>query len=279
MKSVAADVLFYVKANRQLFLESAIICFLYILVGDRGLPISIAFIYLGVYSFFYKKIGIAQFAVIAIIGVLFLFAIRVTRITENSFARGGISAVVSTTQQELNGQSSILLFSDLMGASSELCLGYEYVDKFGIQYPGKVILIPLQPIPLLPSLVAKAIWGKVPYELAASSIMNDYLGKAYNYNASLGNHIVADIYIHWGLIGVILFFALFGRCIRYIDQNKYSNLFVAGSFILAVSYALYLPRDSIFTLLRPIIFIWFVDRIFKLTRRNVKCNKKFITIR
>lgn len=259
----------FILANKFVIIESSILCFLYLIVGDRGLPISIVFIFLGVYSLYYKKIQLSQFAILAIIGSTFLFAIRVTRASDNSLANGGISAVASATTQSLSGQSAVLIFSDLMGTSSELCLGYEYVDKFGLQYPGKIILIPLYPFPLLPSITAQLIWGKVPYDLAASSILNDYIGKSYGYNSSLGNHIVADIYIHWGLLGVIIMFLIFGKFIGYLDKNKYSNFLVSAIYIFALSYALYLPRDSMLTLVRPTFFIFLIFVCFKLST----CNK------
>lgn len=261
------EIIDFILLNKRALVESVVICLLFFIVGDRGLPISIVFIYLGIFSFFYKKINIAQFAVLAIAGVLFLFAIRVTRASENSFANGGVSAVASTTGESLSGGSAILVFSDLMGASCELCLGYEYVDKYGLQYPGKVFLLPLQPFPFLPSIFARFIWGKVPYDLAAGSILNDYISKRYGYNSALGNHIVADIYMHWGLLGVVFFFFCLGYCISKLERNKYANMFWTCSFILALSYALYLPRDSIFTLLRPILFIWLFDKFFHLTKK------------
>lgn len=262
----------FYNRNKWAIVESLFICLLYILVGDRGLLISIVFIYLGVYSFFYKKIKVAQFAVLAVVGAVFLFAIRVTRASDSSFTSGGISAVASTTQESLSGKSAVLVFSDLMSASCELCLGYEYVDKNGFQYPGKAVLIPFQPIPFLPSIVARLLWDKVPYDMAAGSILNDYIEKTYGYSSSLGNHIVADLYMHWGVLGVILFIALFGRFISYLDRNKYSTLFHASAFIFAISYALYLPRDSVFTLIRPVFFIWLVDRYFKLTKGKWDCK-------
>lgn len=258
----------FLAINKWVLIESAIISLLYVYVGDRGLPISIAFIYLGVYSLFYKKISLAQFSIIAVVGVLFLFAIRVTRASENSLSSGGVTSVASATQEALSGQSAVLVFSDLMSASSEMCLGYEYVDKLGHQYPGKIILIPLQPIPFLPSIVAKAIWDKVPYELSPGSILNENLGRTFGYKSSLGNHIVIDIFMFWGVIGVVIFFALFGRLIGYLDQRKNSSMFLACSYLLAICYALYLPRDSIFTLLRPMFLIWFIDYCFKISSRK-----------
>lgn len=254
-----------IQHNKKAIAEAIIICLLYLVGGDRGLPISIVFIFLGVYSFYYRRLKVAQFAIIAIAGLFTLFALRVTRGGDNSISEAGISAVASATQDALAGQSAILLFSDLMGTSTELCLGYEYVQKNDTTMPGKVLILPFYPFPFLPSLVGKLLYGKVPYEMSAGYILNDYIGKKYGYKSNLGNHIVIDIYIHWGLIGVIVLFTIFGRLVCYIERNKFSNIFIASSYILILSFALYLPRDSVFTIIRPIIFLWIFDKIFKLT--------------
>lgn len=260
-----------IRYNKKAFVEIAIICLLYLVGGDRGLPISIAFILLGVYSFFYKRIKISHFVLIALLGVLSLFAIRVTRDGENSIAKRGLSGVVSTTQDAISGKSAILLFSDLMGISSEMCLGYEFVQKNGLVLPGKIFLVPLHPFPFLPSLIGRFFFDKTPYEMSASSLLNEYVGQRFGYTSNLGNHIVIDLYMHWGVIGVIIFFCFFGRCISYLDRNKYSNLFVASSYIMVLSLALYLPRDSMFTIIRPLAFLWLFCHVFHLINKtNVK---------
>lgn len=261
--------------NKRSVIESIILCILYIIGGDRGFPISIVFIFLGVYSFFYYRIKIIQFSLITIIGVVILFALRVTRGSENSLSEGGIMAVTSTTKDAISGQSVILLFSDLMGTSVEMCLGYEYVQEQGLTTPSKIFLIPLQPFPFLPSIAGELMYGKVPYELSAGYILNDYIGRSIGYNSSLGNHVVIDIYMHWGIIGVILSFFILGRCISYLEHNKYTTLFIASSYIFLLSFALYLPRDSMFTLLRPIVFIWFIIHFFHINKNENKIILKY----
>lgn len=256
--------------NKRALIEALIICLLYLIGGDRGLPISIVFIFLGIYGLFYIRLKIIHFIIIVFVGVVVLFALRVTRGSENSLSEGGFMAVTETTQKFLSDASPILLFSDLMGTSVEMCLGYEYVQRYGFVYPNKIFLLPLYPIPFLPSIVGILIYDKVPYEMSTAYILNDYVGRTFDYRSSLGNHIVLDIYISWGIIGVIVFFIIFGRSIAYIERNKSSNLFLAGSYILLISLALYLPRDSMFNILRPIALMYFINLIFNLTYKLKK---------
>lgn len=263
------NLLAIIRHNRTAVIEAAIICLIYIIGGDRGLPISIVFIFLGVYSFFYLRIKFAQFVVIALAGVVVLFALRVTRGSDNSLSEGGVSAVALSTQEALASQSAILMFSDLMSTSSEMCLGYEYVQTKGLATPGKIILVPFQPFPFMPTIVGKLFFGKTPLELSASSVIRNFVDDSYGYAPYNGNHIVIDVYIHWGIIGVFIIFFLFGRFICYVERNKYSSVFAASIFLVALSYALYLPRDSVFTLLRPICFLWFFIHILKLNTSRI----------
>lgn len=262
----------FLKDNMLAIIEAIVLSILYLLIGDRGLPISVVLTILCAYSFLYKKISLSQFAILAMAGVFVLYAIRVTRASDDSLSSAGISAVARSTKDALSGKSMILVFSDLMGANCELCLGYEYVERYGLQYPLKLLLIPMQPIPKLPSIMGHLLYGKVPYELSLGYILNEYVSTP-GYSGSFGNHIVADVYIHWGILGLVFFFWLFGRVISTIEIKKYSSLYGMCALLLIVSYSLYLPRDSMFTLMRPLVFLWFFIKVLGLVPDN--CQKSY----
>jgi len=252
----------FFKYNRYPLIISFISILLFLYFGVRNLAISIIIIDLMTMVVYYSRLSIKYIVFLSIVGVLILFVIRETRHSDTSIMNSGVSSAIASTNLKIS--SPLLFFSDLIAASTELSLGVEIKDRNGLQHPEQIILVPLVPLPLLPTLVSENIWGKSYQEATGSSVLNDYMLQRYGKNATYGKHCVSDLYMKWGVLGIIVFFVILGWLTSKADSNKHNNIFWAAAYLALLSLSFFTPRDSLLGVIRPIfyvcVFLWLFSR-------------------
>lgn len=244
---------FFLARNRLVLVASSLVMLIFLYVGDRGLPIQLMLCILAAYSFYYSKLKFSSLVALGLVGILVMFALRVTRNTSESISRAGVSAAANATQESLNGTSSVVLLADLYGASQELCLGYEYTTTVGLSDPAQIITLPFTPIPKLPTILNQLLFHKTPFEMSSGYILNQYMSR-YS-SSAFGSHCVIDIFMKWGIIGVVCFFLLFGCVIAYIENGSNRTMFCTVMLVIINGFALYMPRDSIIDIIRPMFYV------------------------
>lgn len=226
-------------------------------MGDRGLIIICAVTILIVYCIFVSKIKFKTMGLIGVVGVMLMFAIRQTRVSDNALSSSSFSSFATASNnafKEANGVIS--LFADLTGTINELCLGYEYTEKYGLLYPEEqLIMLPTYPFPLLPSLVASVLFDKKPTDYGTGERLNYYVSDVGN--GAFGNSVVIDIYMRWGIVGVMLVFSIFGYCLAFITNKSKSDIRYLAIYIVLTGLAIYTPRNTIPFLIRPIAYSYF----------------------
>ncbi len=263
----------FYKTFRIPVILSGGVVLLFLFFGERGNAITLVLITLAFYTFYYKKISLRFLLLISAVGVVLLFAIRETRNKEDAMARGGVSGFVNASSESMAGLSPLLMFSDLIGATQELCYGYETTQKDGLSYPSQVILLPFYPFPKLPTLMSHLIYNKEPGELYGGSILNDKMSSMTE--SAFGSHIVSDIYMRWGVIGILIAFYIFGSLVALFYLNRYENSFKAVVFLLMMGMSLYIARSSITDLIRPIAYAYFFVYVFsRRTPKRTNCSKR-----
>ena len=99
----------------------------------------------------------------------------------------------------------------------------------------------------------------IPPEMLSSSHFITFIGLGTLSNFGVGSSSIADIYISFGVIGVILIFYLFGYYLRKIEYSTfYDNL--TSPYIIAFSYCiysqmLYANRESILTVFTGVPYV------------------------
>ena len=239
----------FVKTFWNVLVVTVIFVLVFLVIGDRGPMIRISLI---VFYFFsiktevsFKKLILVGFAAIFV-----MFFVRQTRSFEDtSLIRNGISAL-SLDSNLFNFKESglIVMFSDLYGIERELCAGYDYVMRFGYVHPEKILIVPTYAIPFLPSIIL-GLFGMTTDDYSMGAVLNDYLS---DYNPHFGNHIVVDLYMCSGIIGVVVFGLLFGVLSGVLYQKRTKNIYYTVCYAVLFSLAVYLPRDSVFSLIRPL---------------------------
>lgn len=151
------------------------------------------------------------------------------------------------------------LFSDLTERYEELYQGYEYVQTYTNQYPLRIFPLIFSPVPLAPNIISDVIYNKPLSETAPGAIV----GRFWDVHA--GTHCVIDIYMPWGIVGVILCFLLFGYAISYVTQLFNINIYYKVFYVIIVSQSIFMPRGSLFDIYRPLV--WAAIIIYFLRRK------------
>lgn len=261
----------YFKMFKTELIMSFILIAIFLFYGERGEPISIFLMIFSFGALYCLNVSFKKLLIIGFVGLILMFGIRITRKDSSSLQEGGLSSFASATQSSLMENSSpIALFGDLIAASSELCWGLELSKRDGLLHPEQIILVPFYPIPFGPTIASQALLGVDWSELSAVEKMNREM-KDINYYSCFGNHIVVDIYMKWGIIGIFIAFYVLGVLVSYYEKNSRRDVITSTCFILLIGSAMYLPRGTMFGLIRMLTDVYlFAIIINMLSRKHTK---------
>ena len=248
----------FISYNKKILFPTLFVVFAFLYVGDRGFPVSVVLATIAIYSYCCRQIKLKYIIALAAIGVVVLFSIAIARMPSSGALRDGdFLKIYQDVSSRLGDNSFMLLFSDLYGSFDTLCLSFEYHDKIGLYLPEYILLTPFIFIPLFPSLLSNLFFNKSFLDLSTGSLMNSYLSTAIE--AHMGGQIIADLFVRWDVVGVYMFIIMFGVIISYFTSHRKKNIYFFSVFICFVSQSLYLPRSSVFDILRPIFLyaIWY----------------------
>lgn len=231
--------------NNKLFSVSTLLyVFMFILAGDRGPAIQTVLAAMFTYSIFIRPIRLRTFVFVAIFGMLFL--------TVLSYARNLESRSLIEASQTFELTSFVDIGMDLVVNNRNLYVGYEIVQKEGLNYGKSMFYYIFSPFPLLPQYFSLEFFGQEPLELATSSIITEYSGANYG----LGTNLIADLYMQFGVLGVIFFMFVLGHFINLISNRK--GIISLISIVFFVSFSIYISRSSMFDAVRFIAWAYFL---------------------
>ena len=257
--------LFFKKLKSQVLL-SLFFVFLVSLSGSRHLAILMFFLL--VFSYTY--------------GSGYRFKIR--QIILGIIVAGTLLTLRGITRRETyeGSLSSIEIVSSIIPFTEELAISVmthhaavELVpDTYPYNYGLTLVTKPFLIIPGMASLIQNYLGLDVNSANSGGLITMWVLGDDPSFG--LGSCNIADIYICFGVIGVIIAFLLWGYLIRYLEYGLYvlntsSPIFLIVSFVV-YSQSLYVCRESFFTILQgiayPIIFYYLISK--KRTKNELK---------
>jgi len=214
------------------------------------------------------------------IGAILMFSIRQMRMSENyakeSSSLSSYTDFAASALSEYGAEYGVWYYlSDLTNISHELCLGYDYSQSHDLFHPvEEIVLTVLSPIPLLPSLFCNYVLGKPTSEYVTGTELNKYMS---NYgHANFGNHCVIDVYMMWGLLGVLIVFYFFGYTVAKCYNHLFDTLLFAALYIMLVSYAIYVPRNIVLSLIRPAVYIWFFVWLSRRHDKKIRTSKPVV---
>lgn len=258
----------YVSANFGVLTTALLLMSLFFIIGDRGLVIIAGITLVAVYSVMVKRIRPVLFVLGIIVGSLLMFVVRETRTSEASLRSGDNTAFVNSANDALSGAGVLTIFSDLTNIHRELYIGYDYYEHVGLIEPRQWLIVPFYPLPVVPNMMSQAMFGKSMNEIKPGVILNDYV--AYTGHGHFGIHCVIDIFMRWGIVGVFIFFYLWGYIVKSLAVTKSKNYIGMALYIILLASAIRIPRAPILDMLRVfayVIFLAWAASVFVRTRR------------
>jgi len=251
-------------------------CFLVMISGDRGPILQIALSFIGCYCILNRK----KYKISIIVGGTFLAAVLVSFLAYFRHYEGTgniIDMIQYSSEMKSDAVSSKLSFSpstfELSKSVKTMHASVMYTEKeghtFGLFQGFQIIGI----IPGMGQLIMP-LFG-IDSEMLKSS---RFLTEQLNADHGLGTTAVADIWLDFGIIGIVIVFFIFGYFLRKMDEYMYShlslNIFLYILIAVFLSKAFYIGRSTILILFRDVVLGYIVLLIgIKFVRGSKKVIK------
>lgn len=252
------NLLQFILHHKFILLIALVIVLAMFSIGDRFFPLLIICSLAFVINHFVYKISLRQFFLSIIGGAVILFFISFTRFNDDKSVSNAIA-------QYNTMDNPAIVFQDVIPVNLDYYLGLHYVDHHGSYKPGRIIVYLLKPIPFVPSYLTNTFFEG---DITTGNLLTEYNKKIVDVGSStqgLGTHCIVDVYMSWGIVGVVLLFMIFGMIVGkcYTNANKFYSLLIYCGLMAG---AIYIPRESLFSTYR--IAIWLVVLAFFLLKRK-----------
>lgn len=248
---------FHPKKITYIHIAILLYVILFLLIGSRTLPLRIALFILLLYSIYVKPIQKLFILTIMFGGVLLLYIVGMVRMGEE----------VSLTNIWDVG-------FDLIINNRNLYVLMDYANTHGYTWGESMLMSFLSIIPFGQSTYLK-LTGSSLSDISSGNLVTDlHYGKRYAGEeiTGFGTNIFGDIYLAFGLIGVIVLMFLLGRFLRTLYQrasegNRISVLIYALLFVDVV----YSTRSTYWCFLRTIVWTYSIFYLYnRIIHRKIK---------
>ncbi|AZI66583.1 O-antigen polysaccharide polymerase Wzy [Kaistella daneshvariae] len=230
---------------------TAMVFLMFFLVGSRTIPLQILLLCVGLHAVLYYPIKLQRFVIYILAGFVVLAAVGILR---NQLAE----------KKEIHMDDAAL---DLIANNRNTFVVIDYVNKNGFTYGESMLSPVLAPLPFAQSAVISTFDLDQDKMRSALITTKESLGEVGSWG--LGTNIVADVYLAFGLLGIIILFPLLGFLVHFSQNNFYNSVTSLTLYSVLISYAIYLARAEYFYFFR--YFIWcYLILFFSLRRKKIK---------
>ncbi|WP_417608028.1 O-antigen polysaccharide polymerase Wzy [Owenweeksia hongkongensis] len=253
------------KLGSTFLLISGVYLVLVLVSGDRGPILQFGVTYLGGYVLVAKR----KMRLVVVLAGLFIGA---TAISLLGFVREiGNGAdfwkkveVAYSLRAESRIQSSISPSTlELAGSVRTMHAAVDYSENYG-HTNGLFQLF--QVLSIVPGVgtIAKALTGMENTDFKSSAFLTRHI-LGSNPDRGLGTTVVADIFLDFGIIGVVVIFCLFAWFVRYLEVNVFSarlfRISTLALFFIFLSQAIYIGRSTILVLFKDALLLYLIVMI------------------
>lgn len=257
------------KKNLSFYIAVLLVAFYVVMIlstGSRTIPLAMIIIAIVMYNDKVKRLGIGKLAILGVTFVLVMVLAGALRGSGELISSSSISQNASEVIDEKSG-NYFSFANELIICNRNLY--YLISSAHNVTYTYGVTLLGsfLGMIPFLRSFVM-SVFG-VPEYVLNSALYNTFMTSGPNYTKGLGTHAVADIYLCWGIIGVIIIFYLYGYLITKFKNNR-ANIYSMVVYYMIVSNAVYACRASIFNLNSIIWTLAIIYIVLRFSGKRIK---------
>ena len=236
------------KISKLALISIGVVVLILLLGGSRSNASYIALPIIGIYCMMFKPLNVRQVLTFVILSIAAMWLIGQLRTGDS------MSSVVNP----------ILYIVDLTIPSRNNYAVYEYVQEKGFTYGASFIGV-FTVIPFLSNFLGLVNGSG---ELLTQSFFDAHP----NYNMiGLGTTVIADIYIAFGFVGVVILMYLFGKIVKkYTIGAMWGNYYSIVIYAALFSVSLFTVRGYVTTGLRPAIWCFLIAYI----NLHLKFSKK-----
>jgi oligosaccharide repeat unit polymerase len=241
------------KINKIAFISILLIVILMLMAGNRTLATQLILPILVFFAIFKNKIGLKGFIVFISIGIVSMWIIQLFR-----------SGLIIQSPANF-----AMVISDLVIPGRNNYIAIEYVDKFGYTYGENMLGGLIGAVPSLERILVN-IFDFNSRLLGSAEVFTDYsLGSSPS--VGLGTTIIADIYISFGVLGVIILMASLGyftksQYVKAIQLSYYSMI----SYAAITSFAVFWVRSTYTNPVRLLLWCFIIAKLNKIMTNKPK---------
>lgn len=241
--------------DKKSFLLLALIMFLLLAVGSRTLPLCI--VSLIFYAFCLKRKYSLKRILLYVVFAFIVFSI--------------VGRLRLGPEQDLSGISANELgvlnyFEDFIVCSRNQYVIYDFVQRKGVTFGISALGYVLAVVPFSQSIVC-SLFGLSDADLRSEVLTTKWASS----DAGLGTHIVGDVYLAFGLFGVIFLFYLLGYIVaksrRYMFLGNRKGTII---YLILLSGAMFMCRGSYFYSLKNIVWSLIIVSLFGIIKKRRK---------
>jgi oligosaccharide repeat unit polymerase len=272
--SLFAMFLFLGKTQgKRLFYLAIIILFigLYLLSGSRYMPLGLLIILLLAYNEIQRRIPSLIFLGMLVVGIVVFYFISTIR--ADSVSQGlNIEEFVANASDK-----SIFDFAyDLVMNNRNLYVLVDFADTNGLTY-GLTMLSPvLMLVPFAGTFVSESFG--IPIDFMYVAGFNTYLEFGFGSAYGLGGNMVADVYLSFGFVGVLVAFIFLGFFVSLVISKYPGNVRYFIVYCLLAGNSVFMNRESFLLPLRPVLYsllmFWILNSLFKNFKLNFTLKKE-----
>lgn len=221
--------------------------------GTRGTTMETLLMLIGLYTLYYRPVKFKNFLILVLVGAFGMSLIAVIR-GKGSF--------------EINGFVDI--FMDLIINNRNTFIAVDYVDQNGMSYGLSMLGYILKVVPFAQNMVF-SLFGIESY-LTNSALFLTVQTLGHNPTFGLGTNIIADLYLAFGIGGVIIcmFFAGYIVAKAQYMALRY-HVYYMLLYTIFMSYAVYNVRAEFFFSFNMIVWSFCIVNILRgIVKRTVK---------
>ncbi|MDE6268446.1 MAG: oligosaccharide repeat unit polymerase [Muribaculaceae bacterium] len=223
--------------------------FFLICAGSRGKVLNIILLTFGLYSYLYKPFSFRKVIVLCAIGMVGMFSIMIYR-------SGGVFSFGSLAE----------IAMDLIINNHNTYESMTIVDTSGLSYGRSMLSYILGIIPFFQGLFFGVTGIDPDTANSAMIITQSTLGTTDG--TGTGTTIIADIYLAFGSIGVILFMGTLGRVVRKLLIYAKNNIYYLLIYGVLTGMSVYLARAEFFYPAKTVVWCCFLLYIVKHHKRD-----------
>ena len=239
---------------------------LILLTGSRTIPLSIISLALFLFNDKISKLGVVK---LAMLGVSFVVIMVLAGSLRGNGDMINSSNISENASDVIENNDNIFLFAEeLIICNRNLYFLIGTTDNIGYTYGATVLGSVLSVVPFLSNLFL-SVTG-LPEAAINSAKYNTVLSGVTT--KGLGTHAVADIYICWGILGVMIIFYLYGFIITKFKCSSNKILYSVAYYII-ISNAIYACRATIFNLSQILWTVGIVYLVLKMSGNKTTLTK------